>query len=135
MIFPTLTALYAGCLALLFTMLSVHVVVLRGRTGIVHGDGSHDLLNRTIRSHGNFAEYVPYILLMVGLLESAGGRSAVIHLLLGPLVLARLMHPVGMRQPIGSVKQYAWRATSVTVTWLVLSAAGTLLVLEGSARL
>lgn len=134
MAFPTLTALYSGSLALLFTLLSIHVVLLRGRTGIVHGDEGHDLLNRTIRAHGNFSECVPYILLMVALIEAGGRSPTVIHLLLGPLVLARLMHPIGMRQPIGSLRQYVWRATSMTITWLVLAGAGVLLMAEGIAR-
>lgn len=126
--FPAITAIYACVLALLFIALSIHVVAIRGRTGIVHGDGAHDRLNRTIRAHGNFAEYVPFILLLCALAEGAGAGRLAIHLLLGPLLVARLMHPIGMRQPVGSVRQYAWRATSVTITWLVLFGSATLLL-------
>lgn len=128
MIFPAVTASYAAVFAIVYLWLSVHVVVLRGRTGIVHGDGGDDLLNRSIRTHGNFAEYVPFILLLTALLEMRGLSDATIHVLLVPLLVARMMHPIGMRQPVGSVAQYAWRATSTTVTWLVLLAAAILLL-------
>ena len=90
---------------------------------------------RTKNSGPNFAEYVPLILLLCALLEAGGGRRIFIHLLLAPLVVARLMHPVGMRQPVGSVRQYAWRATSVTMTWLVLVGAAALLLFQSAPRL
>lgn len=133
--FPAVTALYSGFLALLFVGLSVHVVVLRGRSGIVHGDGGHDLLNRTIRAHANFAEHVPFALFLAALAEAAGSAQSTIHMLLGPLTVARLMHPIGMRQQVGSVRQYAWRASSVTITWLVLAAAGVLVIAAGLSSL
>jgi hypothetical protein len=40
------------------------------------------------------------------------------------------MHPVGMQMPVGSVAQYAWRATSMTITWLILAAACALLIVR-----
>jgi uncharacterized protein len=128
MIFPQLTAAYGGVLALLFAALSAHVVALRGQTNIVHGDGGHDGLNRVIRAHANFAEYVPLILVLVALLEAGGGSATAVHGMLLPLLVARLMHPVGMQMPVGSRAQYLWRATSATVTWVVLIAAGVLLL-------
>jgi len=135
MLFPALTAVYACIFAVIFTALSVHVVIIRGRTGIVHGDKGHDILNRTIRAHANFAEYVPLILLLCALAEAGGAGHLSIHLLLGPLLLARIMHPVGMRQPVASVRQYAWRATSVTITWLVLLGSAGLLLMNSIPRL
>lgn len=125
---PLITSIYAAAFAVLFVILSIQVVVIRGRTGIVHGDGQHDLLNRKIRAHGNFAEYVPLILLLVSFLEMSGRSPTLIHALLAPLMLARLMHPVGMLQPVASVRQYAWRASSMTITWLVTVAAAAMLI-------
>jgi uncharacterized membrane protein YecN with MAPEG domain len=126
--FPLISSIYAGIFGILLVAMSVHVVVLRARKGIHHGDGNDDLLNRTIRSHANFAEHVPMALLLVAMIEGGGGGALTIHLLLLPLLIARLMHPIGMRQPVASMGQYAWRATSVTATWLVLLAASTLLL-------
>jgi uncharacterized membrane protein YecN with MAPEG domain len=131
MIYPQVTALYTGLFAAILVALSIHVVSLRARLGVHHGDGNKPFLNRAIRAHGNFTEYVPLILLMAALLEGRGTSQETIHGLLGPLLLARLMHPVGMHQPIGSVGQYAWRASSTTITWIVLSAAAILLCWTG----
>lgn len=128
MTYPQMTALYFGLFGFVFVVLSIHVVVVRARTGIHHGDGGNLALNRAIRSHANYAEYVPVILMMVAFAEAGGAPSAAIHWLLAPLFVARLMHPIGMRQPIASISQYAWRATSTTITWLVLAAAAALLL-------
>ena len=130
MTYPIIATTYAGAFALLFALLSALVVVLRGKTGIVHGDGGHDRLNRVVRAHANFAEYIPFILLMVGWIEASGASRDMIHWLLGPLLIARLMHPIGMQMPIGSVNQYLWRATSSTITWAVLIACGVLVLLR-----
>ena len=129
--FPPVVAMYGGLFALLYALLSARVVVDRGRTGIVHGDGGHDGLNRVIRAHGNFAEYVPFILLLVGFAEVRGASPSLVHALLLPLMIARIMHPIGMQMPVGSRAQYAWRATSATITWLVLVVAGVLLLVRG----
>lgn len=131
MTYPQTAALYLGLFGLMFIFLSIQVVVSRVRTGVHHGDGDDVGLNRAIRSHANFAEYVPLILLIVALAEVGGASPEVVHWLLGPLLVARVMHPLGMRQPVASVRQYAWRATSVTVTWLVLASASTLMLWQG----
>ena len=131
MIFPDLVAAYCGVFALVYALLSAHVVIGRARTGIVHGDGGNDRLNRVIRAHGNFAEYVPFILLMAALLEARGGSAAEVHWLLLPLLVARLMHPIGMQMPTASRAQYLWRATSASTTWIVLIVAGALLIVRG----
>jgi len=135
MLFPHVTAIYAGLFGLLFLALSIHVVVVRARAGIHHGDGDNVQLNRAIRSHGNFAEYVPFILVITTLIEAHGSPASTIHILLLPLLVSRLMHPIGMRQPVASTRQYAWRATSTTVTWIVLLAAAVLLLWPGLGRM
>ena len=48
------------------------------------------------RAHAHFAEYVPITALMIAMLEMSGASALHIHLLMGALVLARLLHPIGM---------------------------------------
>ena len=86
-----ITPIYAGLLALLFFVLSMRVVRLRGH-GASLGDGGDPLLLRRIRAHGNFAEYVPFILLMMGMLELSHFSSYLLHALGLTLVVARLLH-------------------------------------------
>ena len=87
----TITLLYAGLLSLLFLVLSVRIIVLRNH-GVSFGDGGNPVLLRRIRAHGNFAEYVPMILLMIGFLEISHFSALWIHLLGGTLVVSRLLH-------------------------------------------
>ena len=85
------TPLYAGILAILFFALSMRVVALRGH-GASLGDGGNPLLLRRIRGHGNFAEYVPFILLMMAMLELSHFSVYLLHALGVTLVVARLLH-------------------------------------------
>lgn len=85
------TPLYAGLLALLFLALSWRVVQKRGH-GVSLGDGGDAELLRRIRGHGNFAEYVPLILLMMAMLELSRHSTLLLHGLGITLVVARLLH-------------------------------------------
>ena len=87
----TITLLYAGLLSLWLLVLSVRVIAIRSQ-GISLGDGGYPILLRRIRAHGNFAEYVPMILVMIGFLEISHFSALWIHLLGGTLVLSRLLH-------------------------------------------
>lgn len=87
-----ITSLYAGLLGLWYLVLSLRVV--RWRTnGISLGDGGDKSLFRAIRGHGNFAEYVPLLLVMLGVLELGGHLPAwLLHLLGLTLLASRLLH-------------------------------------------
>jgi len=85
------TPIYAGILAILFFVLSLRVVKLRGH-GASLGDGGNPLLLRRIRGHGNFAEYVPFILLMMAMLELGKFSIYFLHAAGITLVVARLLH-------------------------------------------
>jgi uncharacterized membrane protein YecN with MAPEG domain len=128
MVFPAVTAFYAAVLALIYMALSGWVIAGRFSHGILHGAGDSDDMLRRMRTHANFAEYVPLILILLGLYEASGGSAARVRIMLIVLVVARLMHPVGMVAPANSVQQYAFRATSVIVT-LALMAMAAVLVL------
>ncbi len=86
------TPIYAGILALLFLLLSYRVIQLRGHGQPSFGDGGDIQLLRRVRAHGNFAEYVPFILLMIGLLELGHWPAWLLHALGLTLVVARLLH-------------------------------------------
>jgi uncharacterized membrane protein YecN with MAPEG domain len=128
--YPTLTSIYAGLLGLVFLALSAWVVMARTKGGVLIGTGADSDLERRVRSHANFAEYVPFVIVLVGLVEAAGGRPFVIHAMLLPLLLARVAHPFGMTAPANSVRQFACRGGAMLVTWLVLLVASVLLVLR-----
>lgn len=88
-----ITLFYAGLLALIYLVLSVRVVQGRmgpGKPGL--GDGGDMAMQRRIRGHGNFSEYVPLFLVILAMLESAGLAPWLLHALGGTLVVARGLH-------------------------------------------
>ncbi len=87
----TVTALYAGSLALWFLVLSYRVVGRR-RAGISLGDGGDPGMLRVVRGHANFAEYVPLALIMLAILELGGTPPVVLHVLGLALLAGRLLH-------------------------------------------
>ena len=94
------TALYAALLAPLFLALSARVIMLRRAARVSMGDGGDKELLRRMRVHGNFAEYAPFALLLIGLAESLHTRAWLLHGLGMALVAGRYSHAWGLSQPI-----------------------------------
>ena len=99
---PIATIACAGVLGLIFVALSMQVVMLRTRGRVMLGDGGQAEgaaapLLVAIRSHANFAEFVPFCLILIGGLEMERGATVLVKGLVTVLVLARLAHPIGMR--------------------------------------
>ncbi len=85
------TALYAALLTVWFLLLSAIVIRHRGK-GISLGDRGDPGLQRAIRGHGNFAEYVPLALLMMAILEYSRTSLYVLHALGLALLIGRILH-------------------------------------------
>jgi uncharacterized protein len=97
------TALYASLLGLWLLVLSFRVIRTRGTERVSLGAGGSTLLERRIRAHANFAEYVPVALILIGLLEIAGASAFFLHLL-GLLILAgRLLHGYALSFTAGNM--------------------------------
>lgn len=92
-----ITALYAGILGVLSLVLGFGAGSLRGKTGISIGDGGNTQLLLAMRRHGNFTEYVPLALILIGLLELAEVNAIALHVMGAGLVLARVLHAVGLK--------------------------------------
>ena len=61
-----ITAFYAALLGLFFTVLTLRVLALRGVTPLkwlAFNNFGAQALERSVRAHGNFIEYVPICLL------------------------------------------------------------------------
>jgi uncharacterized membrane protein YecN with MAPEG domain len=129
MIFPHITAIYAAILALIYLAITGWVVAGRGKFKVLHGDGGNDNLNRRIRAHANFNEYVPLILVLAALLEARGAGTVTMNALLLPLVVARVIHPFGMMARENSPQQFALRAPGALITWVVLAVVAVMLLL------
>lgn len=123
----SITPLYAGLLAIWFLALSVRVVQQRGH-GVSLGHGDDAVLLRRIRGHGNFAEYVPLILLMMALLEYGGMRGWILHGLGATLLLARVLHGVALSY---TQKWKFGRFYGTLLTFILLLVVGLLNVWQG----
>lgn len=113
------TLLTAGTLGLLFFVLSLRVVQRRLSGMVPFGDGGDQALLERVRAHGNFAEYVPFLLvLMAGVEISAGHHSPWLWGAGATMVLARICHAIGISRPSPN----AFRSVGVVLTWVLLLA-------------
>ena len=120
-----ITALYAGVLAILLVVISARVSVLRAKFKVMFGDGGKEPLMRAIRAQGNFTEYVPLALLLIGMVEWAGTKPWVVHSLAGGLLASRLIHYWGI-----TARKDPGRGIGVTITWIVLAVAGVVVLYQ-----
>jgi uncharacterized membrane protein YecN with MAPEG domain len=128
----TITPLYAGILAIWFVVLSMRVVAKR-RAGINLGDGGDADMLRRIRAHGNFAEYVPLILVMMVMLETGGVIAPwVLHTIGIALVIARVIHGIALAF---TKKWFFGRFGGTLATFILLAVCGVLCLWRGLAAL
>lgn len=87
-----ITALFAGLFTLYFVRLAFAVIRLRRTHHVALGAGGVSELERAVRSHGNFAEYVPMGLILLGLVELNGLHPIAVAVLAGLFAVGRLLH-------------------------------------------
>ena len=119
---------YAGLNGLIALVLAALVVRQRGKTKTGIGTGGHPVLERAIRVHGNFIEYVPLILILLLLLELGGLAPLWVHLMGIALTLGRILHAWGLSTDPG---ESFGRAAGTTLTWLTLLVAAALCIIRG----
>lgn len=91
-----ITSLYASILALYFIALSFLVILLRTRFNTFIGNGEQKELEKFVRIHGNFAEYIPFALILMAIYEINLGDSLYLHIFGIAFILSRLFHAVGL---------------------------------------
>lgn len=83
-------------LVLIAHALGLWVIALRMRLKVGIGDGGHKVLKRAIRVHANFIEWVPLAIIGLLVADLARADARVVGALGGALVLARVLHAVGL---------------------------------------
>lgn len=129
---PSITLFYAGLSALVLVGLSWRVVALRRKHQVGIGTGSVNALERAVRAHANFCEYVPLALLVIGLLELSGAPAALVHGLGAALVIGRVLHAVGLNRTAGISQG---RFVGTALTWLVLLVGGGVAAVRAALQL
>jgi hypothetical protein len=125
------TTLYAGLLGLVFAALSGQVMWWRFSTGVVAGDAGDESKMAMIRAQANFFEYVPICLVLLMLLELNGLAAVWSHALGAGLVVARVLHGVGMTRTLGIS---FGRRVGTALTMAVLLAAATMCLVQAGMK-
>ncbi|WP_338691654.1 MAPEG family protein [Bradyrhizobium sp. 26S5] len=105
---------FAGTLGLLNLWLAYRCVQVRlkGPGGV--GDLGIAILRARMRAHANFVEYTPFVLILMALIEYAGGSSRVLEAVGIVYVLARIVHALGIERP-----KFTMQFIGALGTWIV----------------
>lgn len=114
------TAFFAGLLILLLT---IRVVQLRRRGGVVLGDNDDRALAKAIRGQANAAEQLPIALILMGLAELQGAGTLLLLLAAALLIPGRILHAIYF-----AIHGTHWRLRFYGM-WMTLAAQGVLLVI------
>ena len=110
------TLISACVLALILLWLSVRVIGARVSNDILIGDGGAPDALYKIRTHGNFTEYTPLFLILLGLLELNGGQGTLLLGVAALFILGRVLHVFGM----GADANLKFRQAGMASTFLSL---------------
>jgi uncharacterized membrane protein YecN with MAPEG domain len=107
--------IFAGALALVNLWLAYRCVRIRlnGPGGV--GDLGIPALQARMRAHANFVEYTPFVLILMALLEYAGGSPAWLQGVGGVYIAGRILHALGIERP-----KFTMQFIGSLSTWLVL---------------
>ena len=94
-----LTPLFAAILGLFYIYLSLSVVKVRFGDKISLGTSENRALEKAVRIHGNFAEYVPIVLILMWFVETMTMSRSLVLITGVLLVIGRIMHMIGMKNP------------------------------------
>ena len=110
----------------MFLALSLRVIVYRRKNRISLGHHNDNSLLKRMRAQANFAEYAPYGLVLLALIELSGAPGVALHVLGGMLFAGRALHGWGFSAspPIMNARVLG---TVLTLSMLLLSACGLLL--------
>ena len=91
------TALFAALLTTIMLVLAFRVGSRRGMLQIPMGDGGDTTLLVDNRRHLNFVEHVPMAVILMALAELNGAPKDWLYAIGTLLVIARILHPIGLR--------------------------------------
>lgn len=118
MVSVEITAGFAALLAIIQIAFTLRVGLFRRANSISLGDGGSDELMKRIRAHGNFIETVPMAVILLLLNELSGTGSDWLYGLGSALVIARILHYIGVAFSVPLVFRFIGMLTTL-ITILV----------------
>lgn len=118
-----ITPIYAAILGLFFVLITFRTISIRRNAKVAIGGGDNQLLQRAIRVHGNFTEYVPIALILIFFLETQINSKIIIHLLLIALIVGRSIHFYGVRQ-VKENLNFRVVGMVITLTTIIIASVG-----------
>ncbi len=117
--------LYAALLGMLYLALSLRAIRARRAARKAIGPLGETALDRHVRVHANFAEYAPFVLLLLAFAELREAPEGLLHLACAGLVAGRFAHAWGVsREP----ENFRFRKYGMMATFFALVVAVTLLL-------
>lgn len=116
MILPV-TLTIAAAAAVLNLWLAMRIVRGRFSSKVMTGDGGDPMMLGRMRAQANFIEYAPFVLILMGLIELAGGSATILWVVGAIFVVGRVAHGLGMDKAPPNVL----RAAGALSTWAVLA--------------
>ena len=113
----TVVPIFSSFFAVLFVLLSINVIKERRRHKVGIGTGRNRSVERAMRVHANFAEYVPFALLLIALLELNKANSLLLIGLCSVLLVGRLVHAFGVSM---ENERFAYRVSGMVMTFTVI---------------
>ena len=108
---------YTSLLGLLLIALSVNVVLARRRYRVGLGVGTEEGMQQAVRVQANFAEYVPFAVILLILADLSDLPAAAVHAAGILLLTSRVLHAWGLSHSPGRT---FGRFYGTAGTWLVI---------------
>ncbi len=112
---------FAGALALVNLWLASRVLRVRRLGKVLVGDGDNPLLLCRMRAQANFVEYTPFVLILMALIELAGGARPWLLGIGIAYVVGRILHAFGMDR---RAMPNPFRMIGALVTFTILAGLG-----------
>ena len=114
---PVYTGLFTAVLMIMQMVLMGLVIRNRGAKDILIGTGGNDVMEQSMRAHGNFIENAPTFLIGLALIELMVGDSMWVLVLGCVFVLCRILHAVGLSMTSGlSIPRFVGTLGSIIAT-------------------
>jgi uncharacterized membrane protein YecN with MAPEG domain len=127
--------LCSAILVILHFVLAFNVSRLRGSLKIGIGSGEHHsgILNRSIRAHGNAAEFIPIFVVLFLYFSSIAASGWIVWVVMAATV-SRILHPLGMFMSPDLNKPQVFRFIGALGTYVCGLALGIALLVHALAR-